>query len=37
MIISVVLTKGESRFVTSYMSSWWARGWEQAPRQSPTP
>jgi len=34
LIISVVLMKGQSRFVTSYKGPWWARGWERAPRLS---
>jgi len=35
IILSVVLVKGQSRFVTSYMSTWWAGGWKWAPRPSP--
>jgi len=35
LIMSFVLTEGQSRFGTSYMVPWWARGWEQAPCRSP--
>jgi len=35
LIISVVLMKGQSKFVTSYMGPWWGWGAERGPGTSP--